>query len=995
MKSLSRRREKYVRRVVLLVMYLIPFYLCSQSSHYSITNYTVEDGLPSNECHDIIQDSLGYIWIATDRGLSRFDGYEFKNYTINEGLKDISCLNIQLDVEGNIWINTLSKRILKYLFIEDTIVPYMYLDSLMSYMKHMHRINEFYIDSELNFHCNILGSGLVTISESGEVHFERLKGEFRFYSPSFIDNYGFTLNNYLDSNNNLMPHYPNNRIIHPIVGPIDRPSIYFKDKYILPKVNSNVRHGNNVSTPETFDIGKDLGLFTLFNIAYIFDEVEFGEPFEFNHISDVHYDDNRIITTSYLDHEVRIFKTIDGLKSGDFEVILGGNKYSRILVDKYEGLWITTLDKGVFHLTPNKGNSSLIDFTANKSILAIESNQIDQIYFNENKQNVICYTKKNGVSPKALDLKGEFYELDFIPTTNELVICGSNSAVINLEDNQISYMAQDNDQDNSQMNLNTKSIIFHPKKEYLFLSPHYTTTYDNLYELPSWTTYDPTNQLRIIDAIDFGDIFMISKVDGLYTMDRNEISGIQNVSPLFTYRANTFSKFNEEYLIGTSGAGLVFWDGDSKVFSIDKEDGLLSNIIENIFVDSKNRILCSTYAGVSILDYVDQDSFSISNYTSFHGLPSNQVFDVTELQGKYYVATATGIGIIEGEKELASTVQPIIEEIVFNENSYKYNDSIPELWHYENDLSVDYVTLDFNQSGKVPYRYRLNDGDWTITKSTNALYPDLHPGDYTFELCSENIDGIWSEPTSFKFHICYPWYEQWYFNQGLIILALLLFYLFYKYRINKTKKENEVKEEIRELEKAALQAQMNPHFIFNCLNSIQGFIMNNDKEQAMSYLSKFANLIRSNLNASVEDKITLSQEVQMLDNYLQLEQLRFSKRFEYNIVVAENLDILVTKLSPLLVQPFVENAVIHGVKNTNGKGKIDVHFSRVEDKLEVLIKDNGKGINSIESHKNNSLGMNITQKRLAFINNQDQDKFQLDVKSSDEGTEVRIRVPIV
>jgi len=163
---------------------------------------------------------------------------------------------------------------------------------------------------------------------------------------------------------------------------------------------------------------------------------------------------------------------------------------------------------------------------------------------------------------------------------------------------------------------------------------------------------------------------------------------------------------------------------------------------------------------------------------------------------------------------------------------------------------------------------------------------------------------------------------------------------------------------------------MNPHFIFNCLNSIQNFIALNDAENAMNYLAQFAKLVRGTLNASMAEKITLQEEVDLLENYLSLEKLRFKNQFDYVIEVAPDLDIFGVMLPPLLTQPFVENAIKHGFKKLKSKGHLEIRFLEKNRKLEIIIQDNGQGL--FESQKNKSVhypkqggvGMSISQKRL-------------------------------
>lgn len=171
-----------------------------------------------------------------------------------------------------------------------------------------------------------------------------------------------------------------------------------------------------------------------------------------------------------------------------------------------------------------------------------------------------------------------------------------------------------------------------------------------------------------------------------------------------------------------------------------------------------------------------------------------------------------------------------------------------------------------------------------------------------------------------------------------------------------------------ELERAALQAQMNPHFIFNCLNSIQGFIATNDKERATSFLAQFARLIRQTLEHSFQKEVSLEDEVAYLHNYLSLEHLRFRDIFRYEIRVNESMNLYETALPSMLVQPFVENAIVHGMKGkAKGEGLIGVHFEPYGNGIRISISDNGSGIPSEETApvKSKSYGIQLAHRRLS------------------------------
>lgn len=208
-------------------------------------------------------------------------------------------------------------------------------------------------------------------------------------------------------------------------------------------------------------------------------------------------------------------------------------------------------------------------------------------------------------------------------------------------------------------------------------------------------------------------------------------------------------------------------------------------------------------------------------------------------------------------------------------------------------------------------------------------------------------------------------------------------------------RSTKIKEEMQTLERSALQAQMNPHFIFNCLNSIQNFIMDNEKTKAMDYLSRFAKLVRQNLNASVNSKVSIAEEVEMLRTYLDLEQLRHKQSLEYSITVDPAINQAETFIGPLLIQPFVENAIKHGVSNVDN-GVITVSLNQNEDYIDAIITDNGQGMPAASnSAEHQSLGMDITNKRLKHINDFEGEGYRISSDHKGQGTQVSISIKTV
>ena len=219
----------------------------------------------------------------------------------------------------------------------------------------------------------------------------------------------------------------------------------------------------------------------------------------------------------------------------------------------------------------------------------------------------------------------------------------------------------------------------------------------------------------------------------------------------------------------------------------------------------------------------------------------------------------------------------------------------------------------------------------------------IFQGNYFFEVQAQNENGIWSDSLKLHFTVLPFWFETWWFRSSLALAVLVTGFLFYKKRIKNIKKEYDIALQINDLERSALATQMNPHFIFNCLNSIQLLIQRGEKNEAMTYLSRFAKMVRFTLESTRRGKVTIDEEVEALTNYLALEKLRFKEELDFTIIVDESVDSFSTEIPAMLIQPFVENALKHGFDSLEQAAKLAIHFTAENTFLNIEIQDNGRG----------------------------------------------------
>ena len=337
----------------------------------------------------------------------------------------------------------------------------------------------------------------------------------------------------------------------------------------------------------------------------------------------------------------------------------------------------------------------------------------------------------------------------------------------------------------------------------------------------------------------------------------------------------------------------------------------------------------------------------------------------------------------------------------------------------DNRLIFEYIGLSLKSPRQVEYKFRLDplDDDWqpyTSTRQTSVFYPNLDPGTYTFQVAARRESDPWdfTRFAEYTFTISPPFWATWWFIalMGLLLAGLgwSIYYVIHtrRQRVQEERRIRNTAEKLQ-LEHQALYAMMNPHFTFNALQSIQYFIHRQDKKAANKFLSSFAKLVRKNLESTKVDVISLGEELDRLQLYLSLEKMRFPEKFDYQITVDPEVDQSGIQLPPMLLQPFVENSIKHGIMALEHDGLIEIIVEPVDDDyLRIRIRDNGIGITASKARRADrpsdhvSKGMQITQDRLALFARMSQKRYSLEFHelkdASDQvaGTEVEMVLPL-
>lgn len=428
--------------------------------------------------------------------------------------------------------------------------------------------------------------------------------------------------------------------------------------------------------------------------------------------------------------------------------------------------------------------------------------------------------------------------------------------------------------------------------------------------------------------------------------------------------------------------GLAVLDVTTKKFrNFAREDGFNVNQCNDLYIDATQNVWVSTQGELYIYGAKTQTfrQFSVKD-----GLFGSFMYDrISPVNGHLFVNFIGAVSYFNPQTLLArSVISPMVFtsfKVLDRETSFDRNQvgKTPYPIKYDqNILTFEFTALDFINPEKARFSYRLEgfDTDWSaLSAKHTATYTNLDGGDYTFWVRTPNETGGWSEPIAFKISVAPPFWKTWWFRATVVAGLFGILYGLYRSRLLKERQEAFLRQQRAEAENKALRAQMNPHFVFNCMNTIEYYILSNQSDKASTFLQNFSLLVRNVLENSQNDLILLQQELDTLRLYIDLEKERVEDKFGYQITVDGSISDM-CQIPPLLLQPFVENAILHGLRHkTDGIGSLDIQLWSAKNRLWVTIEDNGVGrktaaeINLQQSRKKQSLGMKVTAERIATL----------------------------
>lgn len=447
---------------------------------------------------------------------------------------------------------------------------------------------------------------------------------------------------------------------------------------------------------------------------------------------------------------------------------------------------------------------------------------------------------------------------------------------------------------------------------------------------------------------------------------------------------------------GENGIALFSLDQNSaRHYNISEQ--FSSNIINFLQVDSDEKLWLGTDDGLFSLNLrylIEHDSLVIKSYNEHDGVVGqecNQNAVFKDSQGQVWFGTNGGLIKHDPKSEL--TAESKILRIVLNDIQVNFESALDRLnliaendeenvfLFNENRITFRFSAIHYSNPEKIFFSYRLkgSDDQWSPPTQENYItYAHLSPGSYQFEVRSKLENHQWDSIIAvFKFQIEPPFYFRlWFIILSVLVLISLIYLIFRHFENQRMRKiklvETQNRAKILGLEQQTLNAHMNRHFIFNALNSIQYYINTQDKTQANQYLTNFAALVRKNLDSAQVETISLRDELDRLQLYMNLEQMRFKDRFEFSIHMDAHLDAESLLVPSMILQPFVENSIMHGILPSERKGIISINISSANGDLRFELFDNGIGIeNSLKqksvttAHVSN--GMKITRQRMELL----------------------------
>lgn len=984
------------------ILWLILFLCASLSTKAQnpyIQHYTTFDGLPSNSVYHVIQDSRNFIWFATDAGVVRYDGTQYTCFQKKDGLSSNEIVRIMEDSRGKIWFFNLNGKF-NYFFqnkiFNESNSPI--LDSLNGNSLFRNSFED--SEKTLYFFHNYKGD-ILTLDSLNRVYRYNM-GKVHTQGPKSIVEAPMVIRN-------ISRNDKGEFLIWALTGIYrckkltDKP-VLVCDTFVIRRVIQGFNNQSVIDGCRKLDNPYD----KVQSILYYFNGEKLTKVFPIPLISDIPVSSILEDHLGYLwiptfDHGVICMK--------DNRIVLNLDikQAQSIIQDNENNIWITSMKDGVYKISPyinsNKhfGNSLF----ENQSLSALAASPSGGIWCTNGN---LIYLIKDGIHYSLAINDNENYFNHLFQLQNGTLVAGERSA---------DYVAIPD----ATSNIMAKGINYprHIKSGVHYKRLLANNTEDevcsfNQHGFEIWSNAAIFKESK-------GNVIVGERVFNTFYNLKNELIINANKNYIYSNKklniAKNLTRFTgkiiTDHLILNATTELYNLEGDSIFVEHENQFyNLTSAFSDPVDLQIKRIIFHGTtlYLATARNIYVCENPLEVIHNKTVYLQPIDISFrninDIIFKDSSLYIATDDGLSIIPAAsyKHAKSTTPiPYFQSIQLNEKEIDYHSKQIEIVG-NNRLKFQFSSI--NYSGQpVIYAYMLEgeDTSWTSDKLGIVVYQNLPRGVYRFKLKVRKPTSGWSNPIVINIRVRAPFWQHPLFVIFLFLALGALITLVIIRRKNLQIRKREIDHQLITLEQQALQAMMNPHFIFNALGSIQNYLLQNKAAEAALYLAQFARLIRQNLNAITSASINLEDEVDRLKNYLDLENLRMENKFDYVIEIDEEVEEESVFIPSMIIQPFVENSIWHGISALAGRGNICLSFRmQTEDSLLIILEDNGIGIaqskefaNKEENHL--KIGIGMTRKRLDILGKKFNVETRIEFMERDPGianpgTRVEIIVPV-
>jgi len=921
----------------ILLLLLLSTVINGYSQDYSFIRYDTRDGLAGSVVYDAIQDKEGFMWFATENGLSRFDGKNFTTFTTKDGLPDNEILKLFLDSKGRLWIMPFRPSICYY------------------YKGKIHNKDNDSLLSKINLFSHALDMaedklGNLFIAEMKAWHSIFNNGTIRTTTKVNDDDVAV---NAIGVNKSgdvelLFSTTKENQNIHYLMRPLG-------EKTTLIKYRRDWSDNSTSSIGPGYTIMPAKQNSLEFTINDVDEIILLKMPL--NTVSVNHIDKNEIAinTTTGLRFFYLETKTLSPLIFKDFN-------FTSAFRDKENNLWLTTAGSGVL-MVPSLQFRNYLFSDEVKSFEVTALAKIGNLIYVAGWDKRIWRVNADDMNFSFLtDASHEGGKIiSILPFGNKLLLVNS-LYYQNPVDSKI-------DEISVKSAVAGKSGIIYSSHKYAFVC--------------KWSgEQEYIWNDRSTCAVEKDSGFYIGTLTGLiYRSYKGKVVHLDKEFPELGSRiVNLAISDNDVLWVTTKGNGIVAYAAGKILYHLTQRDGLTSDNCISLHLD-RNDVWLGTEKGLNRIELV-RNGPKITRFSMSDGLPSNVINAIATDGKKIFVGTPKGLTYFEVDKISQSSTCDLQLTGIYLANKYWAYDSTDfSLSHKNNDIRFEFSGISFKSAGEMKYQYRMLglQPEWRTTTDERLSFPSLSSGKYSLQLKATNKYGVESQIKQVSFTVEKLLRERTWFRLLILFLLIDTIWLFFRYRIGQVRKKAReqatMKERIAELEQKALRSQMNPHFIFNSLNSIQQYVADRDITGANNFITDFSRLIRMTLDLSTNTFINMADEVDYITTYLKVEKTRLENQFDYLINVDNTLNLHDIHVPPLLLQPYVENSIRHGIKyKKDSNGRISIGVQRKEADILVSVEDNGIGRAAAQQYKTKyhiqyqSKGMSINNDRIDILN---------------------------